>query len=291
MELKINLIKDNDLVKVKFVGNTIEINNVNTCNKKASIKKLKGNKSLVLSTGEIVENKKAEFRGDNMYDIIKSQIRLQDLVKENTIKLYQMLYVTLTYAEDTLDIKKTAEDFKAFIKYLRRHFTKYGEIEYINTLELNEAKSGYHIHSILFFNKSTESVFLPVQTLNEAWRNGWSSVGKPKRKDKIYNYLTPHLVKDKNDKNRHMGEKAERLLCLPAGANLYRKSKGIKEPLVYTDTYENIKKYINENECKLISEQTYKNPMQSYKGNNLYYKREIYSTETTEPIKRKRTPI
>ena len=294
--MKSNIIKPNDLVKVKKVNNHIILHNITNCNRKASIKRISGNRHINLSTGEIVENKKTLIRGESMRSLFESNLRLQDLIKENTIDIQKLLLITLTYREKILDTKKVNEDFKVFIKYLRKHFTDYGEIEYINTLEKKDENSGFHIHAILFFNKSTRSVFLPVQTLNDAWKNGYTSVGKPKGKQEVYFYLTPHLSKEVNEKNSHMHNKALMQMQLPAGVNLYHHSKGIKKPTIYTDTYENVKKYLNENSYIYESEQVYKNPMQTYRGNNLYYCKEKYIKAEEQPKEpdskpRKRTPI
>lgn len=274
--MKSNLIKPKDLVKVKIVKNKITLHNISTCNRKASIKRISGNRYINLSTGEINENKKTTYRGESMRSLLESNLKLQDLIKENTIDIHKLLLITLTYREKILDTKKVIEDFKTFIKYLRKNFIEYGKIEYINTLEKKDENSGFHIHAILFLNNSTRSVFLPVQTLNDAWKNGYASVGNPKQEKEVYFYLTPHLSNEVNEKNSHMHNKALMQMKLPAGINLYHYSKGIKKPQIYTDTYENVKRYLKENSYIYENEQVYKNPMQTYRGNNLYYCKENY---------------
>ncbi len=285
-----NIIKPNDLVKVKVVRNQISIKNVNTCNKKPTIKRLAGNKHLVLSTGEIAENNKCLTRGESYRSLLESNIRLQDLIKENTVDCSKILLLTLTYTEKILDTKKLSEDFKQFIKYIRKTITQFGKIEYINTFEKDSKNLGFHIHAILFFNNSTKSVFLPIETVNEAWRKGFASVGKPRQNKEVYFYLTPHLAKEVTERNSHMHNKALMQMTLPAGLNLYHYSKGIKKPTIYTDTYESVQNYLKQNQYFFKNEQVYKNPMQTYNGNNLYYVKQNY-IKVDNAMQSKRKPI
>jgi len=275
-KMKSNLIRDNDLVKVKVIRNKVELHNINTCNKTASIRRIGGGRHVNVRTGEVVEETKYIKRGDCLYYLLQSNLRLQDLIKENTIDTDHILLITLTYAESALNIKKVNEDFKVFMKWLRRNITEFGTIEYISTVALHSDKTSYHIHAILFFNESTKSVFIPYETIKKAWQRGCSSVGKPKRNKDVYFYLTPHLSNEVTDKNSHMHKNAILQMELPAGQNLYHCSKGIKKPTIHTDTYENIKKYLKENSYELENEQIYLNPMKAHRGNNLYYCRETY---------------
>ncbi len=289
--MKSNLIKDNNIVKVKIVGNEVVLHNVNTCNTKATIKRIGNGKHINVRTGEIVTETKQVKRGDSLYSLLESNLRLQDLIKENTINTDHIILSTLTYAKKVLDIRKVNEDFKVFIKYLRRKMVEYGNIEYINTAELHSDKSGYHLHAILFFNEADKSVFIPMQMLLRAWQNGTISVGKPKTKAEVYCYLTPHLSNEVTDKNSHMHHKALMQMELPAGQNLYRYSKGIKKPVIQTDTYENVQKYLKANGYVFDKEQIYLNPMETYKGNNLYYCRETYKKQVARKSTGKRMPI
>ena len=85
--MKSNLIKPSDLVKVKKFNNHIILQNITNCNRKASIKRISGNRHINLSTGEIVENKKTLVRGESMRSLFESNLRLQDLIKENTFDI------------------------------------------------------------------------------------------------------------------------------------------------------------------------------------------------------------
>ncbi|MBQ7352201.1 MAG: hypothetical protein IJW59_05035 [Clostridia bacterium] len=288
-----NIIKDNDFVKIKIVKNTITISNSANLNHRPTIRKINNHKHINLRTGEIVEEKRSIKRGESVRTLLESNIKLQDIIKENAVDNNKIILLTLTYEEKTLDIKRINEDFKSFIKYLRKNVVEFGAIEYINTLELYADKTGYHIHAILFFNESTKSVYLPFETLSKAWKLGQFALRKPTRDNEVYFYLTPHLSKKVNDKNSHMHNKALLQMELPAGVNLYRCSKGIKKPVIYTDTYENIQKYLKQNSYELNGQQIYLNPMQTYHGNNLYYCKEQYkkSTETITITKNKRKPI
>ncbi len=289
--MKSNLIKDNDVVKFKIVGNEVVLRNINTCNTKATIKRIGNGRHINVRTGEIATETKQVKRGDSLYSLLESNLRLQDLIKENTIDTDHILLSTLTYAKKELDIRKVNEDFKVFIKYLRRNVVEFGNIEYINTAELHSDKSSYHLHAILFFNEANKSVFIPMQMLLRAWKKGSISVGKPKTKVEVYSYLTPHLSNEVTDKNSHMHQKALLQMELPAGQNLYRYSKGIKKPIIQADTYENVQKYLKSNGYVFEKEQIYLNPIETYKGNNLYYCREIYKKQVAGKSTEKRVPI
>lgn len=97
-----NLIKDNHLVKAKVIGNDLELYNINTCNHRPTIKKLNGNRHINLRTGEVVEEKQSLTRGENVRNLYESNLRLYDLIKVNTIELWKILFVTLSYKEKYL---------------------------------------------------------------------------------------------------------------------------------------------------------------------------------------------
>lgn len=282
--MKSNLIKNHHLVRVRIVRDKATLHNINTCNKRATIKRIGGGRHINVRTGEIVEETKQVKRGDSLYSLLESNLRLQDLIKENTIDTDHIVLITLTYAEKVCDMDTANEDFKAFIKRLRRDVTEYGDIEYINTINLHADKTSYHIHAILFFNQSTKNVYIPYETLKMAWQKGYPNIGKPKKNQDVYFYLTPHLSNKVTDKNSHMHKNALLQMELPAGKNLYHYSRGIKKPVIFTDTYENVQKLLKENSYIYQHESVYLNPMRTYKGNNLYYCKEYYT-------KNKRTPI
>lgn len=290
MDNKSNIIKDSDIVKVRVIKDEAILHNINTCNKRATIKRISGGRHINVRTGEIVEETKQVNRGDCLYNLIQSNIQLQDLIKENTINLNKILLITLTYKEKVLDTHKIGEDFKLFMKKLRRNIVEFGKIEFINVYELNKDRQGYHIHAILFFNESKRKVFVPLIRIYNLWGNGAVTVGAPNGFGYYY-YLTPylHLSNADNTEDNHMQEKAKRQMELPAGLNLYRHSKGIKKPLIFTDTYENTKQYLKEKAYIFTTEIKYPNPMQTYNGNQLYYSKQIYRRNKDNI--NKRTPI
>lgn len=287
-----NFIKNNDTVRIKVIRNKVILHNINTCNRRATIKRIGGGRHINVRTGEIVEETRQVKRGDSMYSLIESNLKLQDIIKENTINTDHILFITLTYAQKIFDIKKVNEDFKVFMKWLRRNITEFGTIEYISTVALHSDKTSYHIHAILFFNESTKSAWLDKDLVERVWKKGFAWVGKPKRNRDVYFYLTPHLSNEVTNKNSHMHKNALLQMELPAGQNLYHCSKGIKKPIIRTDTYETIKKYLKENSYELEKEQIYLNPMKAHRGNNLYYCKETYKKEETKSYGLgKRTPI
>ena len=110
---------------------------------------------------------------------------------------------------------------------MRKNFTQFGSIEYINTIEYYSDKSGFHIHAILFFNESKQKVFMPPEIFANAWKKGFADIGQPINEREIRMYLTPHISNNVTDKNFKMHQKALLQMELPAGTNLYSYSKGI----------------------------------------------------------------
>lgn len=286
------LIKPHDLVKVKQINNEVIIHNINNCNKHATIKRLKGHRHVILSTGEIVEENRNVKRGDNQQSLRESNESLKLLIKANTLNTNHLLVATFTYGIKMTDRKKAYEDFKNFIKRLRNEITEFGKIEYINTFALHSDKKRYHIHAILFFNESTKRVYIDRLRLQKIWGHGFADIKGVKNNNDVYFYLTPHISKEVSDKNEHMNKNALLQMELPAGTNLYHYSRGIKKPEEKKMLLSEIEQKLKQENYKRVSEQVYASPLQAYYGNTLYYYRLHYKkAEQVENSPPKRTPV
>lgn len=268
--------KPQEPVRVKIIRDEITLYNLTATNTKPFAIKLDKHTYVNANTGKITKTiNHAITKGDNPISLKKSQDRLVGLIRQNTIDNKKLLLLTLTYADRQKDIKKLGEDFDYFIDKLRKTYTAFGRIEYVYVPELHD-NGGYHIHAILFFNQSTRNVFIDLWELSKIWGRGCMSISQPKKYQEVYHYLVPHKANTVTDFNKHMHEKAVKLESMPAGQRLYRASRGLKKPTIYTDNYENVKKFLESERYEFKNEVIYRNPMPTYKGNNLYYCKQTY---------------
>ena len=283
---KANIIRPTDTVKIKKIGNEIELNTLTACNKSLIVKRLCKGKHINTMTGEIINDKTIERRGEAMASLRASNIKLADIIKANAIDINHILLLTLTYREKQSDVKKVQRDFKTFIKRLRQHTTKFGQIEYVSVRELYADQCNYHIHALLFFNQSRYDVFIPADTIEKLWKYGTINMGQAHNTAQIYHYLTPHTANTITAENKHMHEKAALQMKLPAGQRLFNCSQNIIRPKVYKDSYLNACQNLQDNGFKFIKKTMYASHINTYNGNTLYHIKEYYKSE-----KPRRKPI
>ena len=249
-------------VKVTTAGNTIKVQSMSRQNTRQTVEKLSKDEYIVTSTGEVRLAEHSENRGQNVNGLIKTISRLRDLLNANVTEPKNMLWVTLTYAENMTDRERLYHDSKNFHKRLNRYCLRQ-EIpvpKYFDVVEPQE-RGAWHIHEILMWER--EAPFIPNCKLEELWRNGFVWIKKvDEHCDNIGAYLTPYLTDlELNDDTAHEisdssdesivereiyqdGEKKSkkfikggRLYMYPPGMNLFRHSRGIKEPITEEMTY------------------------------------------------------
>lgn len=255
---------DNNLyVHARNMYGIVEIKYMQKLNSKCPIKVLSGNRYLVKSTGEIFSFDKTGTDRAYSYKSLKRTFRnLRYLINNNFFGHKNELFVTLTYGgENRPLISDGAErfyaDFKIFMKALRR---KYGRIEFINVVEPH--KDGHlHAHVLLkFFDY--DSIFIPNNEFTLFWRHGFVKISKLEGVTNIGAYLSAYLsdveVSDsvihdciKNGEKIDVKEingkkfvKGARLKYYPKKFNIYRRSRGIREPEVIKGFSGQIKKEI-----------------------------------------------
>ena len=233
------------IVKYYSYGDTLEISNVI---RDQSIVVLPNRKYAVLSTGEIKDMiNKGDTRDSNISSLKRTMRTLRRLISANFNGGVKELWVTLTYRDIITDPKLIYNDFKIFIKKIRKH---YGKVEYISVIEPHAKYGKFHLHVLL---KSDKKLYIENSHLAELWGKGFTKTKRLTNKDSIANYVVSYLTNlDTSELSEtnisETGKKAivkgSRLCLYPKGLRIYRKSDGIVDPDEGTDSKKNlIEKY------------------------------------------------
>lgn len=254
------IIQSDDLVTVTKMNHIIEVQHMEKTNVKANIKKLNKNEYVEISTGEVKEFKHSENRQQNYNSLRQTFKKLRYLINNNFVGQANELHITLTYAENVTDREKLYKDFDKFMKRLRYKFKDKTGIDYLSVVE-PQGRGAWHCHVLMRFN-DLGSVYIENDVMRELWGNGFVTVRSLKEVDNIGAYLSAYLsdveLTEENASNAigidgvvHIKEvdgkkyiKGGRLHMYPPGMNLYRKSKGIKEPERVKMRYKDVKKIV-----------------------------------------------
>lgn len=270
--LKVNKIDisipKNSKVKLKEMGNVFEIMYQDRINYKISIKKLNENEYLNLATGEVVTCNHIRNRGENLAKVAQSLKHLRDKINANVVDAKKCRWVTLTYAENMTNTERLYIDFKNFIKRLRYNLKQH--FEYIVAME-PQGRGSWHAHLILIFEN--DAPYIPNTLMQSIWQQGFTKTKKLNDIDNVGAYLTAYLgdmeltpenlitiglekyqleIKTVNEvdgtklKQGKKFIKGGRLYMYPPKFNLYRCSRGIKEPIETYMPYEEAKKKIGD---------------------------------------------
>lgn len=239
-----------DEVRVKEMGNVIEIMYSERTNHQIFIKKISDTEYIDLRTGEVKECNKIDNRAENLNSVRQSLGRLRDLLNTNITDVSKCRWVTLTYAENMTDSKRLYEDFKKFNMRMRYKGYKY---EYIVCME-PQGRGAWHCHLVMIFND--KAPYIPNDEMASIWGHGFTTTKKLDDVDNVGAYLTAYLgdmdmsdfenlSDDEQNKMRVFGLKeveidgvsksilkGARLHMYPPKFNLYRASRGIKKPIV-----------------------------------------------------------
>ena len=247
-----------DEVRVKEMGNVIELMYSERTNHKIYIRKISDTEYVDLRTGEVKECNKIDNRAGNLSSVRQSLGRLRDLLNTNITDVSKCRWVTLTYAENMTEPKRLYNDFEKFNKRMRYKLSKDGfKYEYIVCME-PQGRGAWHAHMVMIFNKTAP--YIPNDEMASIWGHGFTTTKKLEDVDNVGAYLTAYLgdmdisefknlSEDEQNKMRVFGIKevevdgvsksilkGARLHMYPPKFNLYRASRGIKKPIV---SYEN----------------------------------------------------
>lgn len=254
-------IDPNCLVKVTEMGNVTELMYMERRNTKATIKKIDKSHYMIVSTGEIFENNHSENRSQNKNSLRQTFRKLRNIINANILKVENVRWLTLTYAENMTDTTRLYLDFKKFIMrfgtYCKNKDIK--KFEYIVAME-PQGRGAWHAH--LLFIWDNKAPYIPNKDLADIWKQGFVTVKALDDVDNVGAYLTAYLgdmeaqealesgcvnvgdiVKEVEiDGKKKSIIKGARLNMYPPGFNLYRHSRGIKQPIESYQTYGEIKK-------------------------------------------------
>ena len=128
-------------------------------------------------------------------------------------------FLTLTFAENLTDIKRSRYELEKFLKrlqtYGKKHFHKSYKLEYICVIEFQE-RGAIHFHLLC------NLPYISAKILEKIWGNGFIKLELVDDIDNVGAYITKYMTKDNID---------ERL----KGKKCYTMSKGLKTPTVYTN--------------------------------------------------------
>ena len=208
---------------------------MSSCPSAPAIQKVSAEQYLNLITGELCDFQKSDTRADNTDSLRKSFKQLRDIVNCNTTDNSCIHWVTLTYAENMTDTKQLYSDFDRFWKRFRRYCTKQGWNipQYITAIEPQQ-RGAWHMHCLIIWNMKrpfidNNSVFAPM------WGHGFTKIqGVPDECDNLGAYLSAYLsdmslTEDGNGQGKKY-VKGARLKLYPVGVNIFRHSRGIKQP-------------------------------------------------------------
>lgn len=254
-------ISDDCMVKVTEMGNVTEIMYLERKNNKATIQRLDKTHYMKISTGEVFEVQPSDSRKSNQNSLRQTFRRLRNLINSNVVDTNKVRWITLTYAENMTDTKRLYEDFNKFIKRMK-YYCKTEDIkpfEYIVAME-PQGRGAWHSHLLMIWD--CKAPYIANDTLAALWGYGFVTIKALDDVDNIGAYLTAYLgdmeLTEANEQclvksddvfktvdikgNKKSFVKGARLSMYPPGFNLYRHSRGVKEPKEYYMPYEEIKK-------------------------------------------------
>ena len=256
-------------IKLTDMGNIKEIMYLQKCTRQPfGIKKISKNEYMVIATGEVLEyQNRSENRSQDKESLRKTFKKIRELINTNFVGNKNELCFTITYKENVTDPKVLYKDFDKFMKKLKY---RYGNVDYINVVE-PQGRGAWHCHILLRFN-DLKKAYIPNKEISEMWGKGFVKVKAMKKDiDNLGAYLSAYLgdieindsnvtqlVEDGTIKVGHAvsikeveieGKKKKfikggRLHYYPTGMNIYRTSRGIKQPTVTHMSYEEAKKIV-----------------------------------------------
>lgn len=268
---------DWQMVRVKEMGNIIEVMYQEKRNNSNVIKKLNANEYIDTRTGEIKEFIHIENRAQAINDVRKSLSRLRDYINTNVTDISKCKWVTLTYKENMTDTKKLYDDFKRFNMKLRYYLSKQNyKYEYIVAME-PQGRGAWHAHILMIFDCKAPYID-NNDVMASIWGHGFTSTKDLDGNiDNLGAYLTAYLgdmelkegidtiglnnIFDKHGKCKYQVSEVEinedgrniskafikglRMALYPPKFNIYRCSRGIKKPIITYDSEINAQKKIS----------------------------------------------
>lgn len=239
-----------NMLSVIESGNFLEITYQDYTNHKCNNLKLDKDSYINIGTGEIKDYNHTENRSQGVNSLLKTFSRLRNLINTNCTIPQNVLWVTLTYKENMTDHKRLYSDYDIFYKRFKRFHEK-NDLkipQYITVAEPQE-RGAWHLHCLFIYHQ--KAPYISNNTMALLWGQGFVRVNKLHNVDNVGAYLSAYLsdvpvsdlISGDNVVEKDIiidGKKVQkkfikggRLALYPPGMNLYRHSKGIKEPKKY----------------------------------------------------------
>lgn len=238
-------------VRVKIAGNTLEVR-YSRFPGGVPVQRISKDYGVDLRTGEWIEYRHAANRAESTASVSKSLRDLRDLINANLTNPETALWVTLTYALNMKDPVRLYEDFRRFWQRFKYYLQKQGHppAEYIAAAE-PQGRGAWHLHVLVLF--PCKAPYIPNSDMARIWGHGFTKTKGLNGIDNPGLYLTCYLgdmelteavgagqfkagqLAESKDKSKAV-IKGARLHLYPPGFNLYRCSRGVKRPKVYTMT-------------------------------------------------------
>ncbi len=290
-------INEYDEVKAYFYGSTIELTN-GIGPKEPKTKVIKGNRYVVLETGEIKNmNRESEKRTDNLDSVRRTMKGLRRLIVanfvSNEINRKDQLWITLTYREDVNATDKNSpevvyKDFKRFIRKLREKYNP--TIEYIAVLE-PQASGRWHLH-VLMKTLDHSKLYIPNSNIENLWGKGFTSTKRLKNSDNVSAYVMAYVSNveidlkssDKDKANSKKVIKGGRLSFYPKGIRIYRRSRNLVDPEIQKGQKREV--LTLESRKKLYKPKVYIRNFKNKYGKQIKIKTEFYTKKGKDLWKR-----
>ena len=246
-------INDNDSVNYVKINDEIRITHNSFHNKVAHMKKINNYFGVNTETGELIEFKRSQNRGQRICDFKRSLSNLRDIIKLNVTDLEKCFFITLTYEDNISDRNVLRKDFDNFIRKFRR---KFGKCKYINAVEY-QGRGALHCHLIVIFY-DIPTVLITNEDINKCWKHGSADIGPVTSAEADAKYLTNFLF-EYDEKNEDLDyqfkskkqRKGERISFYDSNSRLYNCSQDIKRPEVVKNiTYGEVKEKFGLTKCE-----------------------------------------
>ena len=145
-------------------------------------------------TGEVkryrTKNDKTSSRKNNPESLARTGRTNKGIIICNFEDKSKTQYITLTYDEHVFDYHRAYDDFKAFIKTIRRNYCSDNQVKYVVVQE-EHYDGGLHFHCLLYWDK--EYPMDMVKNLPSHWHKG-DAVHKPIKDNKDILFIASYLV-------------------------------------------------------------------------------------------------
>lgn len=248
------------IVKAYIYGDTVELSSTNI-NNVQPILVLPNHHYLVIATGKVKQMKTDTIsRKDNLASVKRTMKKLRRLISANFTGGSDQLWVTLTYANNVSachasDTGIVYQNFKILMQRVRRKIRK---LEYIAVIE-PQASGRWHLH-VLFKTADGSPLYVANAKMAKLWGKGFTSTKRLSAQDNIAAYVMAYVSNLRlNNGITKKDVKGARLYLYPKGVRIYRRSRGIVDPMTITTTKSKLSKHfdLDEHNKRAFYERTF----------------------------------